>query len=206
MRVFLWICSIAAIVGGAGIVVTSLPDAAWGRLDPSPLAGGVALGAVGITSAIALVTTASFNRQRAQATESLLREQRAAVYRDLLAGMMRAFGPEASRPDVANERATVAMWASTESMDAFEKWFSYAWMNRGTIPEKEKPHMYNLFGNCVEAMRRDLGMAIDQSSRARHTLLQMIFVDYASDMKSAAAAALKRTPDLNHSEPPSDLP
>lgn len=181
---FLWICSVAAVLGGAAIVLTSLPDAPWGRLDPSPLAGGVALGAVGITSGIALVTSASFTSQRKLATEALLRDQRAAVYRDTLAGMIRAFTNK-KLPDIAKERATVAMWASPASIVAFEKWFTYAWNNRGEKTLAEKPYMYSLFGDCIERMRFDLGIDVKKSTVNRHALMQMIFVDYGDEMINA---------------------
>lgn len=181
MRIILWVFSLAAVIGGAGIVITSLPDAYWGRLDPSPLAGGVALGAVGITSAIALVTSASFTKQREQATEALFRDQRAAAYRDVLAGMIRSFTKD-GMPDVANERATVAMWASPTAMEAFEKWFTFASNNQGVVHAREKPQMYTLFGDCIDTMRSDLGIASDDSPGARHTLMQMIFVSYEKDL------------------------
>ncbi|MEV7799416.1 hypothetical protein AB0O14_10025 [Microbacterium foliorum] len=181
MRVFLWICSVAAVLGGAAIVLTSLPDAPWGRLDPSPLAGGVALGAVGITSGIALVTSASFTSQRKLATEALLRDQRAAAYRDILAGMIRAFTKD-GLPDIPNERATVAMWASPASIVAFEKWFTYSWDNRGPTNIAQKPYMYALFGECIENMRLDLGIDSKKAPVNQHALMQMIFVSYEKDL------------------------
>lgn len=183
MRTVLWILALCAVVGGAGIVATSLPDSAWGRVDPSPLGGGVALGAVGLTSAIALLTSATFTQQRKQATEALLREQRAAAYRDILAGMIRSFMDV--KTDVAHERATVAMWASPSSIEVFERWFTYASGTNGDIPEIEKPHMYSLLGDCIVQMRRDLGLETDLSSSGQHSLMQMIFAKYADDLVRA---------------------